>query len=89
MALLRRRAGAPRPWTEALVYHYSPQLGLTRVGSLLSGSKEVIRAKVTGTEIDPTRVGAPGDGVLTAETIAGFLNEIYGIPTLEATKTVG
>jgi hypothetical protein len=80
MAVSRHRPGAPRPWTRSLVYHYSDELGLTRIGNLLSGSREVIRAKATGVAPDPAKVGSANDGVLTAEAVVEVLNEIYGIP---------
>jgi len=89
MAIPRHRPGAPRPWTRSLVYHYSDELGLTRIGNLLSGSREILRAKATGTAPDPVKVGSASDGVLTAEAVVEVLNEIYGVPASEPAKAAG
>jgi hypothetical protein len=68
------------PWNDGRTYHYADELGLTRLGNLIAGSKEVVRARVTGDEPDRSKIGAAGDGLLTAPAVTAFINEIYGSP---------
>jgi hypothetical protein len=73
----RKRLNSRRPWKPGSVSYHQEDLGLTKVGSLVTGSKAVVRARVTGTE--PVGVGEPGDGLLGLEQTADFLNELFGL----------
>jgi hypothetical protein len=77
MATPRQRARRG-PWNDGRTYHYADEIGLTRLGNLLTGSKEIVRSRLTGTRPDPVKVGAPGDGLCTAPEVTAFINEIYG-----------
>jgi hypothetical protein len=49
-------------------------LTLGGIGQNISGSKEIIRAQLTGTEPDRAKIGAPGDVLNGAQSIADFIN---------------
>jgi hypothetical protein len=80
MVLPRRQPRVHRRWSNSDTYHYSDELGLTRLGALLAGSKEVVRAKITGTEANHDKVGQAGDGLLTATAVTAHVNDILGNP---------
>ena len=45
----RKRLNSRRPWKPGSVSYHQEGLGLTKEGSLVTGSKAVVRAKVSGT----------------------------------------
>jgi hypothetical protein len=51
-------------------------LTLGSLGALKTASREVLRAQLTGTNVDETKVGRPGDVIVGAERIAAFLNSL-------------
>jgi len=67
----------PRPSTPGLVAYHQEALGLRKINGRITGSKAVLKSKVTGTE--PVGVGEPGDGILALEMAADVLNELYGV----------
>ena len=52
------------------------QLG--NIGALKTASREVLRAQVTGTPVDMSKVGKPGDVIIGGQGVADFLNELTG-----------
>ena len=47
---------------------------LGKLGALKTASKEILRAQMTGTQADKTKVGAAGDVLIGGKNIADFLN---------------
>jgi hypothetical protein len=77
MAIRRHRARRGL-WNNGQTYHYSGELRLHRLGNLITGSREIVRARITGTEPDPSRIGSPGDGLLTADAVTDYINQLLG-----------
>jgi hypothetical protein len=50
--------------------------GLGNLGSLITASAELITAQLTGRAPDLSKVGSPGDVMIGAERIAGFMNAL-------------
>jgi len=51
-------------------------LQLGQLGTLKTASREVLRAQLTGTEVDHAKVGAPGDVLVGAAKIVSYLNSL-------------
>jgi len=64
---------ADKPWDDGKVSRYREELGLTKHGALIGGSKAVMIAKLTGTE--PVGVGGPGDGIRSLRHARHVVNE--------------
>lgn len=71
---------ALRGFTAADIYagRRKGNLQLGKLGSINTGSRELLTAQVTGRPVDPKKVGSPGDIIPGAENIAAFLNELCG-----------
>ena len=82
----RKRQSGRRPWTYGRVSYHQKELGLTKCGDMVVGSKAVVIARLTGTE--PIGVGGPGDGLQGLEMTAAYLNEFFGTPP-DAKVTAG
>ena len=54
--------------------------GLGTFGGLITGSREVISAQLTGRQPDQKKVGSSGDVIIGAENIAAFLNSLSSQP---------
>jgi len=54
--------------------------GLGTLGALITGSREVISAQLTGRQPDQKKVGSPGDVIIGAENICAFLNSLSAQP---------
>jgi hypothetical protein len=67
---------ADKPWDDGKVSRYREELGLTKHGALIGGSKAVMIAKLTGTE--PVGVGGPGDGIRSLRHARHVVNEFLG-----------
>jgi hypothetical protein len=80
MSRPKRQRSGERPWTPGRVSYHQKELGLTKIGDLVTGSKAVVTAKITGTE--PIGIGGPGDGLQGLEMTAAFLNEFFGLSTV-------
>jgi len=51
-------------------------LKLGQLGALKTASREVLRAQLTGTDVDKTKVGSPGDVLVGASKIVSYLNSL-------------
>ena len=51
-------------------------LQLGNCGAIVTGSKELIRAQLSGTEPDPAKIGVKGDLLRGGEAIAAFINSL-------------
>jgi hypothetical protein len=51
-------------------------LRLGNCGAIVTGSKELIRAQLSGTEPDRAKIGTPGDLLKGGRAIADFINSL-------------
>jgi len=66
-----------KKFTDWDIYRKAQYLPIGRIGALLTASRERLRAHAIGSNPDPEKVGAPGDGVIGAAAIPEVLNEIF------------
>ena len=69
---------ALRGFTPADIYagRRNGNIKLGQLGALKTASREVLRAQMTGTDVDRSKVGSSGDVIVGAERIAAFLNSL-------------
>ena len=73
MALYGNRTVTPG---DIYAWNRAGHLVLNKLGAIVTGSKERIRAQLTGTEPERAKIGAPGDVLAGGQAIANFINEL-------------
>jgi hypothetical protein len=69
---------APVTPGDIYAWNRAGHITLHKLGALVTGSRELLRAQLTGVEPNPTRVGIAGDLISGAKGIADFVNELRG-----------